>query len=185
MSEYSSALTSVYVLLEWLGRPRTSQVSSPTPGFALRCLVLQGLENLPRDRPTVLALNHQSFLDAFLLAGVSNINFKVSFKRSLLFYPGRAAGFPFLPFSSQRCPWAVLLHCASQALANCSGCLATCRCSAGTGPAVRSYWKTVWCVILRYPAVSCVILRTLVLTPSSSSSSSSTSPTVFYYAVIH
>lgn len=53
------------------------------------CYVSQGLENLDPSKPTVFAVNHQSGLDAFILAHLGHVNFKCTFKREILFYPGR------------------------------------------------------------------------------------------------
>lgn len=47
----------------------------------------QGAENIPKGQACVLCANHQSTLDAFVFATLAEVNFKVTFKRELVFYP--------------------------------------------------------------------------------------------------
>ena len=48
---------------------------------------LEGVENIPKDRPVVIALNHQSTLDAFVLSLLPVINFRAMIKQEILYYP--------------------------------------------------------------------------------------------------
>jgi 1-acyl-sn-glycerol-3-phosphate acyltransferase len=56
------------------------------PFFSLE---VKGLENVPKDaRGAVIVCNHQSTLDMLIGSWLGMINFKVTFKRELLFMPG-------------------------------------------------------------------------------------------------
>lgn len=54
---------------------------------------IEGRDNLPTDRAFVFAANHQSALDAFILGVLQDVNFKCTFKQSLLFYPALGQAF--------------------------------------------------------------------------------------------
>lgn len=56
---------------------------------------IEGGANLKAGEATVLCANHQSALDAFILAVLGHVNFKCTFKRSILFYPGIGQAFAF------------------------------------------------------------------------------------------
>lgn len=82
---------------DWAGRT-WSRLVLKTSGVHVRVL---GVENLRRDRPQVIAVNHQSMYDVFALATVIPVRYHFVAKRELSRIPifgraARAAGHVFL-----------------------------------------------------------------------------------------